>query len=276
MSKFINSLQTKLTVSFIVLILAVTALTFFYTFRETRKALKEVTQTELVALASVIANELSGAVADSMSAFQSGNETSVSFIAIRDKLNTIRKSHPDLKYLYTMKKTGDGLFFMVDADYGNTEDPGAKIGEKYEELNPELLKGFEAASVDNEFTTDKWGTLLSGYAPLRDSKGAIIGLVGVDMASNMVMQKQAFIGKTIYIIMLFGILLAGLFILIFSKTIIKDIHKLNSIANDISMGKMDVDMDVARKDEIGELADSFGRMVASLKIMMMSNNDDIG
>ena len=76
--------------------------------------------------------------------------------------------------------------------------------------------------------------------------------------------------------MAFGILLAGLFILIFSKTIIKDIHKLNHIANDISMGNMDVDMDVTRKDEIGELAESFGRMVASLKIMMMTNNDEIG
>jgi HAMP domain-containing protein len=31
-------------------------------------------------------------------------------------------------------------------------------------------------------------------------------------------------------------------------------------------------MDVERKDEIGELAESFGRMVASLKIMMMTDN----
>jgi HAMP domain-containing protein len=265
-----------LTVSFILLILAVTSLTFLFTFRETQKALKEVTQTELMALASVIAGEFSGAEADSMSVFQPGDETALSFIAIRDKLKSIKQSHSDIKYLYTMKKTGDRLTFMVDADYGNTEDPGAKVGEKYTEENPELLKGFEKASVDREFTTDKWGTLLSGYAPLRDSKGSVIGIVGVDMASNMVMQKQAFIGKTIYIIMAFGILLAGLFILIFSKTIIKDVHKLNRVANDISMGKMDVDMDVTRKDEIGELAESFGRMVASLKIMMMTNNDDIG
>ena len=89
------------------------------------------------------------------------------------------------------------------------------------------------------------------------------------MASDRVIEKQEFIGTTIYYVMAVAIVLAGFFILLFSKTIIKDIHELNRVANAISMGDMDVDMDVRRKDEIGALAESFGRMVASLKIMMM-------
>ena len=40
------------------------------------------------------------------------------------------------------------------------------------------------------------------------------------------------------------------------------------------MGDMDVDIDVRRKDEIGELANSFGRMVASLKLMMLMGKDE--
>lgn len=269
----LNSLQTKLTASFILLILMVSSLTFLFTFRETRKALKEVTQTELLALASVIANDLSGAEADSMSTLKAGDETEATFLRLRDRLRAIRASHGDIKYLYTMKRADDGVFFMVDADYGNAEDPGAGIGERYEEVKGNLLRGFDQPAVDDEFTTDKWGTFLSGYAPLRDAQGARVGLVGVDMASGLVVEKQAFIGKTIYFIMAAGILLAGFFILLFSKTIIKDIRKLNLLANTISMGNMDVAMDVERKDEIGELAESFGRMVASLKLMMMMNKN---
>ena len=134
-----------------------------------------------------------------------------------------------------------------------------------------MERGFFKPAVDDAFTTDRWGTFLSGYAPIRDSQGTVIGLVGVDMTKTLVIEKQDFIGNTIYIVMAGGILLAGLFILLFSKTVIRDIHELNHVANTISLGDMDVHIDIERTDEIGELAESFGRMVASLKIMMMTN-----
>ena len=67
-------------------------------------------------------------------------------------------------------------------------------------------------------------------------------------------------------------MLAAVIVGLFALTIIKDINKLNRIASKISMGEMDVKMDVKRNDEIGDLAKSFGRMVASLKIMMMDKD----
>jgi adenylate cyclase len=113
--------------------------------------------------------------------------------------------------------------------------------------------------------------MISAYAPLRAANGTVVGIVGVDMASDLAIEKQSFIGNTIYIIMAIGILVAAIFIFLFSKTIIKDIRKLNNVAEEISMGNMNVPMDVERNDEIGELAESFGRMAASLKIMMMDD-----
>jgi len=272
MTKLVSSLQTKLTMSFIVLILVVSSLTYLFTFRETKKGLLEITQTELIALSSVIANELSGVQAEDMASLNPGEESSGKFTALAAKLQSIRSAHSDIKYLYTMKKSEKGLSFMVDPDYGNVDDPGAKIGEEYDEVHDQMLMAFEKPAVDPNFYTDKWGTLLSGYAPIHDTKGNVVGIVGVDMGSDLVLAKQAFIGKMIYLIIAISILLAASFIFFFSKTIIKDIHKLNNIANDISMGNMGVSMDVERKDEIGELAESFGRMVASLKIMMMNDN----
>lgn len=272
MTKVFNSLQTKLTFSFVVLILAISSLTYFFTFNETRKGLKEITRTELLALASVIANELSGLEAEEMASLNPGDETSEKFMALAARLKSIKGTHTDIKYLYTMKKEGTNLFFMVDPDYGDEEDPGAAIGEAYEGVTREMMTAFEKPEVDEEFTTDKWGTLLSGYAPLHDRAGKVVGIVGVDMAADLVMAKQDFIGRTVYVIIAVSILIAACLVFVFSKTIIKDIRKLNKIAADISMGNMGVSMDIKRKDEIGELAESFGRMVASLKIMMMDNN----
>ena len=77
--KIFNSLQTKLTASFVLLILAVTSLTFLITFRETKSALKEVAQTELKAVASVIASQLHGRDGDAIQNLRPGDEESSEF-----------------------------------------------------------------------------------------------------------------------------------------------------------------------------------------------------
>jgi adenylate cyclase len=269
MIKFINSLKTKLTLSFIVLILLISGLAFFYTFNETKKALKEQMRTELKSVASAIAINIDGNV---HAGIKPGDEATPAFKTIAEELMKVQKANDHITYIYTMRKTEEGAVFVVDPD----EEEPAKIGEVYEDTNDELLAGFEKPSADNEFVTDKWGTYLSGYAPILDSLGNSVGLVGVDMDSKDVIARQEFIGKTIYIIIGIAVLFAGLIILLFSGTIIKDVNRLNQIANKISMGDMEVKMDIKRHDEIGDLAESFGRMVASLKIMMMEHNESEG
>jgi adenylate cyclase len=266
MSRFFHSLKTKLTLSFVVLILLISGMAFLYTFNETKKALKEQMRTELMSVASAVAVNLNG---DIHAGIKPGDEGTPAFQAIGQALLKVQEANDHITYIYTMRKTGEGAVFVVDPD---DEEP-AKIGELYEETNDEMLAGFERPSADNEYVTDQWGTFLSGYAPIRDSLGNSVGLVGVDMTSKDVIAKQRFIGNTIYLIIGIAVLFAGFIILLFSGTIIKDVNRLNRIANRISMGDMEVKMDVRRNDEIGDLADSFGRMVASLKIVMMEKSE---
>jgi len=266
MARFFHSLKTKLTLSFVVLILLISGMAFLYTFNETKKALKEQMRTELMSVASAIAVNIDG---DVHAKIKPGDEGTPAFRAIARTLLKVQKANDHITYIYTMRKTEEGAVFVVDPD---DEEP-AKIGELYEETNDEMLAGFEKPSADNEYVTDQWGTFLSGYAPIRDSLGNSVGLVGVDMSSKEVIARQEFIGNTIYLIIGIAVLFAGFIILLFSGTIIKDVNRLNRVANKISMGDMEVKMDVRRHDEIGDLADSFGRMVASLKIMMMEKKE---
>jgi methyl-accepting chemotaxis protein len=270
MKKFFCSLQTKLIASFVLLILIIAGGTFLYTFTETKKALKETMQDELKAVAASIATQING---DSLTVLQTGDEAKTSFQQIRDQLLAVRSAYPDIKFVYTMRKVENKVSFIVDADYGNTQD-GASVGDVYEKTNPRLIDGFTQTSADDELTVDQWGTTLSGYAPVKNSTGKIVGLVGIDMSGDRVIQKQNFIGNTIYFIIGIAILVAAIIIGIFSLTIIRDIKKLNHSANEISKGNSDIFIDVKRQDEIGELAESFSRMIASLKFMMLDQKEN--
>jgi methyl-accepting chemotaxis protein len=278
MNKFMNSIQTKLTASFIILILVISLLTYLITFRQAKKALKEITQTELIALSSVIANELSGGQAEEMASLNTGDESSVGFSALVDKLKSIRGSNSEIKYLYTMKKSAKGLAFMVDADYGDSQDPGGKINEEYDEVHDQMLNAFVKPSVDADFYTDKWGTLLSGYAPLRDTKGNVVGIVGVDMSSDLVLGKQAFIGKMVYLIITISIIVAAFFILIFSKTITAPIVEMVDMIKDIAQGEGELRkrLSIKTNGELGDLAKWFNIFIDKLQEIIRDLSHSIG
>ena len=119
MVQWYHSIITKLTVAFVILILIIAGLSVLYTFGATKSALKETTQDELVALASVIATQIDG---DILAALQPGDEVTPEFITMRDQLYATQTSSPEILYLYTMKQTSDGIVFVVDAEYGISED----------------------------------------------------------------------------------------------------------------------------------------------------------
>lgn len=260
-----HSIITKLTVAFVILIFVIAGLSVFYTFGATKTALKETTRDELVALASVVATQIDG---DILASLQPGDEETPGFIKIRDQLYAMQSSNSEILYLYTMRQTSEGFVFVVDGEYGIIND-AAGIGELYETPTDEMETGLTVSVAEKEYMTDQWGTVISGYAPVKNAAGVVTGIVGVDMSAERVIERQDFIGSIIYLIMLIGIGITAVIIGIISKTMIRDIRALNDSAEKISTGDTNVLVTVVRNDEIGELASSFSRMVSSLKIMMM-------
>lgn len=196
---------------FLCLIILISAVTFTVTYQESRSALKEATREELISVAAIVATQING---DVFRQIEPGDEVTPAFLAIRDQLDSARNSNRNIRYIYTMKKTGDDVSFVVDGDYG-IESDAAGIGQYYPAPPPELLEGFNAPSADMEFTTDEWGTVLSGYAPIRDSDGNSVGLAGVDMDETAVVARMDFLGWPM-LLGIFGILgLCGIGIIFF-------------------------------------------------------------
>jgi HAMP domain-containing protein len=157
--------------------------------------------------------------------------------------------------------------YVLDSGY-NSGKRDFRIGTP--EIGPTkaMMEAFSGRQVETRFIQRPWGTVLSAYAPILGATGSVIGIVGVDMDAGVVQKRMDFVGQTIYLIMLLGIICAGLIIAVFSRTMIRDIHILIDSANRISRGDTDVSILITRNDEIGELASSFKRMVTSLKILM--------
>jgi len=52
-----------------------------------------------------------------------------------------------------------------------------------------------------------------------------------------------------------------------SQSITKPVKQLSDVAEKVSMGDLDVNVDVTSDDEIGDLAQSFGRMVTAVRFL---------
>jgi hypothetical protein len=53
-----------------------------------------------------------------------------------------------------------------------------------------LLAALSAPRNSPDIYTSKWGSFLSGYAPIRDSNGTVVGILGVDETADFVNQYE--------------------------------------------------------------------------------------
>lgn len=259
-----HSIMIKLTAGFVILVLVISGLTFLFTFGASSGKIKESTEQELLALASITASDLNG---DEIAKLQPGMESEVLYLMNEEQLAAMAKSDPSIVKIYTMRRNGERIEYVIDSGY-NSGKRNFRIGAAEPAPSAAMQDAFSGRQVETGFVQRSWGSVLSAYAPVRNATGKIIGIVGVDMDAGIVQKRMDFVGQTIYLIMFLGIVCAGLIIAFFSRTMIRDIHMLIDSADRISRGDVDVKISISRNDEIGELASSFKRMITSLKILM--------
>ncbi len=183
--------QVKMIVATTILLVAVITISIFIMRFATVDALKAVVQDEAKNLAAVVAQNVNG---DTHSLLKPGDEESENFQKIRDFFHKVQNASPDIIYVYSYKPHDENLVeFVVDGSYGH-EDDAAKIGQVYQSTTPLMLESFVFyPTAEQDFVSDKWGTYISGYAPVRNSQGEIVGAVGVDILNTTVEAKEKYI-----------------------------------------------------------------------------------
>ena len=81
--------------------------------------------------------------------------------------------------------------------------------------------------------------------------------------------------NTVLIITILTILIVTAISFVFAASITKPLHRLRDVADRVSMGDMeDTEIEITNEDEIGDLAESFQRMIVSMKYYMSKANLD--
>lgn len=95
------------------------------------------------------------------------------------------KANPNIAFIYTMIMQDDKIRFILDSKIlkEGDEDDTSGVMEEYTDATDMLIEAFKARvpMVEDEAYTDEWGTFLSGYAPIYNSRGDFLGLIGADI-----------------------------------------------------------------------------------------------
>ena len=139
------------------------------------------------------------------------------FRSLVDRIDAINSATPYAEYSYIMRRTKDPmqLAFIIENDMlysdeqldtdndGIVDEDEATVvpGELFDisEVPAMQKDAWEGVSSDAEITHDKWGSWISGYAPIRDSSGKAVAIIGIDIdameflaLSQRVFPQQAF------------------------------------------------------------------------------------
>lgn len=271
MVKFYRSLQWQLTVSFLVMILVITSLTYFYTYNEAKEALKDNVKDQLLESVKMVTSQVTPEMALRMLSYEEADADSEGYIEDSEFLLSFMEVSRDIDDIYVVEKKGDSLYYAVDACYIEDREDCAPVDMEFPEddYTDATFAAFAEPTVEPDiYYYEEWGYLLSAYAPVKDEAGNTIAVIGMDMNVGVYQEKVDFLSSLIYYIMGASILAAVLIILFFSATIIKDINKMTKVANKISAGELDFKLpEIKSKNEIYELNEGLKSVVAAVEFL---------
>lgn len=175
-------------------------------------------------------------------------------------LRRLRRSNPDIAFLYIMRQQAGRLFFVVDSDETERQ---AIPGQEYTDVTEAMAGAFHDPSVDDKPYRDEWGVFLSGFSPLRNGKGEY--LIGIDMRADEVDQKMARLQMTGLLSLLGSLLLALLFSLYFSRGLGTRITELTRLCSQLAMGRLNARSRMRTYDEFDGLLEAFNTMGEELE-----------
>ena len=257
------SIAAKLSITTnLLVIISCIALGAFIYFKISDLFLEQI-RTNVVGIAQISAAQIDG---DLLEQIQEGMEGTPEYEKSLEPMKTILLND-QVEYIYTMRKQGNDVIFVTDAD----EEEPAGIGELYEEVSNEMLKAFSgSAEADHEITSDKWSSAILGYAPVQDSDGKIVGIVGVDYSADDVMSKLSSLRTMIILITIICTLVCVLLNTLIVLKITQNLRKVITKMDDVLHSDKDLTKKIQMRsgDEIEIIAELTNEFVGMIRQMV--------
>ncbi|MCM3173937.1 methyl-accepting chemotaxis protein [Paenibacillus sp. MER 99-2] len=200
------------------------------------------------------------------------NETAY-YGTLREQLSQLREAN-GLKYLYTLGKREENgtatYYYVVDGAAADvSEDDFSPYGSVEETQYEGMLHAFaNNESVHGELTQDEYGATITAYVPIHGTNGEVLGIVGADLDSTAVYELMTRNRMTMIWTALVIVLLSVLLVYGFAHYLTRPLVRLKKIIAQVGKGDLTVDVELGRKDEVGQLATEFKHLVTDTRNVM--------
>lgn len=150
------------------------------------KAIKFEVESNLQRLAEVTAATIDGDLHKTFS--DPKQESSEAYLRAIEPLRVAQEAGHEIAYIYTLVlRDGKAHFILDPTEQGDEDGDGvddkSHIMQEYPEVSPDAIQALTEGIpiAESEPYSDSWGTFISGYAPVFDSKGKQVAIVGVDL-----------------------------------------------------------------------------------------------
>ncbi len=165
-------------------------------------------------------------------------------VSIRDSFDNVKKSYPDVEYIFLTDSEGIVLVHTFDKGFPkalqNMTKPSKTMKESVIDTETGIIHEFNAPVFRN------------------------IGYIHVGLTENGVRAQILEASRRLLLLAVSALVIGGIFSYLIGKRLTEPISKLTEGANRINKGVLDQKIDISTGDELGELARTFNDMALNL------------
>ncbi len=262
MMKRFNSLMFKIILLCAGLVIAASLTVHFFAFRAAKNSIEyTLGQMALNITRSVNTTIDTEKFAELLETQDMKNEY---YTQLREELINM-KNDTGLKYLYTMSKSdNEDFIYVVDG----METGESLLGDVEPEMTDTMIACFEGKEGYEYSSTEDYGQLISGYIPIKNTSGEVIGILGADFDAGYMVEQLGGANKDIFMASIITVILSILVAVGFSFIIIRSLKNLRSNVSLIKAGDLTIQVGTNRSDEVGSLSRAFQSMVENMSDMI--------
>jgi hypothetical protein len=186
------STRVKVIIVLCCILIAVACVLFYFGYTAQADERRHYVQLHLKNVAGRMAGQING---DGLLSLQPGDEGSPAYLAFANALYNGRKNDSFISGAYIMRVDNGTIRYVVDDAYltHGTDPTVARIGDLATEDKDLIFNVSGTGPVYSpNFYTSKWGSFMSGYAPIRDSHGTVVGVLGIDETKDTVLSYETY------------------------------------------------------------------------------------
>ncbi|MGD8192502.1 methyl-accepting chemotaxis protein [Brevibacillus ginsengisoli] len=273
-----KSMATQMILLSTIMILIMAVISGFLSYRSMLVAVQKTVANSAINTAQNISK---GIDPDKYEKFLSNRTQNDVYWELRSSLNDYRLKTGAL-FVYTASLESDGtLHILVDGQPKDskvaTSIDSLSSGTTAEMIQPVLNGGSTSTDIVDD---PEYGKYLSGFVPIHNKQGQVIGILGVDIgAKNVDTIENNVIAGSLPLMIGFMLIVTIVSIVTFSiilKRTMQPLRDLQETAERIAQGELSeefIQKDHGRRDEIGALINSFNKMIIDLRRFIIKSKD---